>query len=329
MVSCTVQPSVKPPVADKIPHELFDKRNDNYFWMRLSDEQKNAKTADEQTKKVLDYLNSENDYSKAVLKHNDALQKTVYDEIVGRIKKDDESVPYFDNGYYYYIKYSEGKEYPVYFRKKGSLEAPEEILLDVNKLAEGKSFCSVNNLSVSRDNKILVYGVDFVSRRRYTLYFLNIESGSLMPDKIENTTGEAVWANDNLTVFYVTKDPETLRSDKVHRHLLGTPADKDVLVFDEKDEIFSVYLSETKSRKYILINSSQTLTTETRYLDLSKPDGEFKVFEPRKINHEYHVDHLGNEFYIRTNTDSASNFKLMKTTEGKTGKDKLERCCAL
>jgi oligopeptidase B len=320
VVSCTVQPSLKAPVAEKIPHELFDKRNDNYYWMRLSDEQKNAMAPDEQTKKVLDYLTSENDYKKAVLKHNDTLQKRVYDEIVGRIKKDDESVPYFDNGYYYYIKYSEGKEYPVYFRKKGSLEAPEETLLDVNKLAEGKSFCSVNNLSVSRDNKILAYGVDFVSRRRYTIYFLNIESGSLMPDKIENTTGETVWANDNLTVFYVTKDPETLRSDKVHRHVLGTTTDRDVMVFDEKDDIFSVYLSETKSRKYILINSSQTLTTETRYLDLSKPDGEFKVFEPRTINHEYHVDHLGNEFYIRTNTDSASNFKLMKTAEAKTTK---------
>ncbi|TAL61293.1 MAG: S9 family peptidase [Bacteroidetes bacterium] len=320
LFGCSSQPSVKAPVAEKIPHELFDKRTDNYFWMRLSDEQKNAATPDEQTTKVLDYLKKENEYSKAVLKNTEELQKTLYNEIVGRIKKDDQSVPYLDNGYYYYNKYKEGNEYPVYYRKKGSPDAPDEMLLDVNKLAEGKSYCSVNNLSVSKDNKILVYGVDFVSRRRYTLNFQNLESGSLLSDKIENTTGESVWASDNKTVFYVTKDPETLRSDKVFRHKLGTPVDKDVQVYYEKDEIFSVSLSETKSRKYILINSYQTLTSETRFLDITKPDGEFKVFEPRTLNHEYNIDHLGNEFFIRTNTDSATNFKLMKTSDQKTPK---------
>jgi oligopeptidase B len=318
LFGCTSQPSVKAPVAEKIPHELFDKRNDNYFWMRLSDEQKNAATPDEQTTKVLDYLNKENEYSKALLKNTEELQKTLYNEIVGRIKKDDQSVPYLDNGYYYYNKYSEGSEYPVYYRKKASLDAPEEVLLNVNKLAEGKSYCSVNNLSVSKDNKVLIYGVDFVSRRRYTLYFVDLQSGVLLPDKIENTTGESVWAKDNATVFYVTKDLKTLRSDKVFRHKLGTPVDKDVQVYYETDEIFSVNLSETKSRKYIMINSYQTLTTETRFLDITKPDGEFKVFEPRTLNHEYSVDHLGNEFFIRTNTDGATNFKLMKTSEKKT-----------
>jgi oligopeptidase B len=320
LASCNNKPAVKAPVAEKISHELFDKRTDNYFWMRLSDEQKNAKTPDEQTTKVLDYLNKENEYSKTILKNTEVLQKTLYDEIVGRIKKDDQSVPYLDNGYYYYNKYTEGTEYPVYYRKKGSLDAPEEILLDVNKLAAGKSYCSVNNLSVSKNNKILIYGVDFVSRRRYTLNFLSLESGLLIADKIENTTGEAIWAADNKTVFYVTKDPETLRSDKVFRHKLGTEVEKDVIVYNEKDEIFSVNLSETKSRKFILINSTQTLTTETRYLDITKPEGEFKVFEPRSLNHEYSIDHLGNEFYIRTNADSASNFKLMKTAETKTAR---------
>jgi oligopeptidase B len=320
LFGCSSQPAVKAPVAEKIPHELFDKRNDNYFWMRLSDEQKNDSTPDEQTTKVIDYLNLENAYSKTVLKNTEELQKKVYDEIVGRIKKDDQSVPYLDNGYYYYNKYSEAREYPVYYRKKGALDAPEEILLDVNKLAEGKKYCSVNNLSVSRDNKILSYGVDYVSRRRYTLNFIDIQSGSLLPDRIENTTGEAVWAADNKTLFYVTKDPETLRSDKVYRHVIGTPVTNDKLVYNETDEIFSVNLSETKSRKFVLINSTQTLTTEIRYLDLTKPAGEFKVFEPRTLNHEYSVDHLGNEFYIRTNADSASNFKLMKTSESKTSR---------
>lgn len=318
MFSCSTQPIVKPPVAEKIPHELFDKRTDNYFWMRLSDEQKNAKTPDEQTSKVLDYLNKENEYSKTVLKGTAELQKKLYDEITGRIKQDDESVPYYENGFYYYNKYTQGTEYPVYYRKKGSLTAPEETLLDVNKLAAGKNYCSVNSLNVSRDNKILVYGVDLVSRRRYTLNFLDIQTGSLLPDRIENTTGQSVWAADNKTVFYVTKDSITLRSNKIFRHKLGTPPEKDMLVYNEADETFSVNLSQTKSRKFILINSDQTLTTETRYIDASKPDADFKVFEPRTVNHEYRIDHVGNEFYIRTNIDGAANFKLMKTGEGKT-----------
>ena len=171
---------------------------------------------------------------------------------------------------------------------------------------------------MSRDNKVLTYGVDFVSRRRYTLNFIDLQTGSLLSDKIENTTGQSVWAADNKTVFYVTKDNKTLRSDKIFRHRLGTTAEKDLLVFNETDETYSVSLSETKSRKYILINSSQTLASETRYLDATKPDSEFKIFEPRAINHEYHIDHSGKEFYIRTNTGGASNFKLMKTTEAKT-----------
>ncbi len=320
LFSCSDQPAVKAPVADKIPHELPNSRTDNYFWMRLSDEQKNASKPDEQTAKVLDYLNKENAYSKEVLKNTEGLRKTLYDEIVGRIKKDDESVPYLENGFYYYNKYSEGSEYPVYYRKKDTLSAPGEVLLDVNKLAAGKNYCSVTGLTVSRDNKILVYGVDFVSRRRYTLNFVDIKSGSVLPDKIENSTGQSVWAADNKTIFYVTKDNETLRSSKIFKHRLGTAADNDVLVYNETDETFSVSLAETKSRKYILINSNQTLTSETRYIDASKPDAEFKVFEPRKVNHEYNIDHVGNEFYIRTNADSASNFKLMKTEEGKNEK---------
>ena len=319
LFSCTTQTAIKAPVAEKIPHELFNKRIDNYFWMRLSDEQKNALQPDTQTAKVLDYLTKENEYSKTVLKSTEGLQKTLYNEITGRIKKDDESVPYFENGYYYYNKFTEGGEYPVYYRKKGILTAPEEILLDVNKLAAGKNYCSVTGLSVNRDNKILAYGVDYLSRRRYTLNFIDIRTGSLISDKIENTTGQSVWAADNKTIFYVTKDNETLRSSKIFRHRLGTDAGKDDLVYDEKDETYSVSLSETKSRKYILINSTQTLASEIRYLDASKPDEQFKIFEPRAVNHEYKIDHIGNEFYIRTNSNGAANFKLMKTGEQKTG----------
>jgi len=326
LLSCSSQPALKAPVAEKIPHEVFDKRNDNYFWMRLSDEQK-ADSTDAQTKKVLDYLKAENDYAKGVLKTSDELRKNVYDEIVGRIKKDDESVPYLDNGYYYYNKFTEGTEYPVYYRYKATNDTSgvrngrdHSLLLDVNKIAAGKTYCSVNNLSVSKDNKVLAYATDFISRRQYTLNFMDIETGAMLPDRIENTTGEAIWANDNKTVFYVTKDRETLRSDKVFRHQLGTPAEKDVMIYNEKDVTFDVSLSVTKSRKFILINSSQTLTSEVRYLALSDPNGDPKIFELRSVNHEYNIDHLGNEFFIRTNADSASNFKLMKTSEGKTSK---------
>ena len=301
LFACSDRQTVKPPVAEKIPHELFDNRIDNYYWMRLSDEQKNAASPDEQTVKVLDYLNKENEYTKSVLNHTEDIQKTIYDEIVGRIKKNDESVPYLDNGYYYYTQFLEGKEYPVYYRKKGSLDTPEELLLDVNKIAEGQKYCSVTGLNISRDNRILSYGVDLISRRRYTIYFLDLSASQLLPDRIENTTGGTIWAADNKTVFYTTKDPETLRSDRVLRHKLGSDVENDMEVFFEDDETFSVYLEQTKSRKYILINSTHTLASEVRFIDASKPEDEFKVLEPRRMNHEYSVDHLGNSFYIITN----------------------------
>jgi oligopeptidase B len=321
LIACNRQNVVNPPVAEKIPYEVFDGRIDSYFWMRLSDEQKSAETPDEQTAKVLDYLNKENEYKQAVMKHTEDLQKTLYDEITGRIKKDDESVPYLDNGYYYFTRYSEGKEYPVFYRRKATPEAEEELLLDVNKLAEGKDYCSVSRLSVSRDNKILAYGVDYVSRRRYTIYFMDTETDRLLPDKIENTTGNMVWAADNKTLFYTTKDIETLRSDRVMKHRLGSPVENDKEVYYEDDETFSVYVTDTKSHKYILINSRQTLATEVRYIESVKPDGEFRTFEPRNVDHEYQVDHVGITFYIRTNTDEARNFKLMKTAENKTLKE--------
>jgi oligopeptidase B len=236
LVSCSGNLREKPPVAEKVPYTVFDNRIDNYFWMRLSDKQKTDSVPDEQTQKVLDNLNSENEYAEAVMRNTEDLQRTLFDEIVGRIKKDDESVPYFENGYYYYSKYSEGREYPVYYRKKGSLDAPEEILLDVNKLAEGHRFCSVAQLSVSRDNKILAYSLDTISRRRYTLYFLNLESGMLLPDKIDNVSGEMEWAADNKTVFYTGKNFETLRADKILLHRIGDTAMKDDTVYYEADE---------------------------------------------------------------------------------------------
>ena len=321
LFACADKKTVKPPVAEKIPHEIFDKRTDNYFWMRLSNEQKADSIPDEQTQKVLDNLKKENEYSKAIMKHSEDLQKKIYDEIVGRIKKDDESVPYLENGYYYYTKYSEGKEYPVHSRRKGSMDAPEEVILDENKLAEGQEFCSVGELSVSRDGRILAYSVDTVSRRQYDIYFIDLETGKLLPEKIDSVAGQMVWAADGKTLFYTGKDPETLREDKILRHKLGENIVKDDTVYLETDKTFSVYLTETKSKKYIVIQSEQTLTTEARLIDAYKPDLLPVIFEPRKVNHEYQIDHLGGEFYIRTNSDGASNFKLMKTPEGKTAKE--------
>jgi oligopeptidase B len=317
IVAC--KKAVIPPVAEKVPFEVFDKRVDNYYWMRLSDEQKADSVPDEQTQKVIDYLNKENEYKKAVLKHTETLQKTLFDEMVGRIKKDDESVPYLKNGYYYYSKYFEGKEYPVHYRKKGSLEAPEELILDENKLAERQEFCSVGQVSVSRDGKILAYSIDTVSRRQYDIYFIDLESGKYLPETIDSVSGQIVWTADNRTILYAGSDPRTLRDDKILSHKLGENIARDDTVYLETDETFNVYLAETKSRKYIVIQSHQTLSTEARLIDAYKPDAPPVVFEPRKVNHEYQVDHINGEFYIRTNSDGASNFRLMKTAEGKTG----------
>lgn len=310
--------AIKPPVAEKIPFEVFDERIDNYYWMRLSDEQKTASSPDEQTRKVIEYLTKENEYAKAVLKHTETLQKTLFDEMVGRIKKDDESVPYLENGYYYFTRYTEGKEYPIHYRKKGTPDAPEEVILDENKLAEGQEYCSVGQVSVSRDGKILAYSIDTVSRRFYTIYFIDLESGKYLPELIDSVVGQVVWAGDNKTVFYTGKDIVTLRSDKILRHKLGEEIARDDTVFIENDETFSVYLGEAKSRKYIIIQSDQTLSSEVRLVDANDPDALPVIFEPRKVNHEYQVDHLNGEFYIRTNSNGASNFKLMKTAEGKT-----------
>ena len=325
LVSCsrTKQTTeMKPPIAEKVKKELTlhnDTRIDNYFWMRLTDEQKNAEDPDGQTKKVLDYLKAENAYTDAVLKHTEDFQKELYNEIVGRIKKDDESVPYLDNGYYYYTRYEEGNEYPLYCRKNGSLEAEEEIMLNVNDLAEGYEYFNATGISVSPDNKLLAYGTDTVSRRRYTICFKNLETGELLEDKIPNTTGRSVWANDNETVFYTVKNMETLRPEWIKKHKLGIDPAGDKEVFQETDAEFSVGVGKTKSKKYLMIYSRQTLSSEVRYLDANNPDGEFCIIQPREKDLEYGISHYKNYFYIRTNKDGAKNFKLMKTPVDKPG----------
>jgi oligopeptidase B len=321
---CSDRGKVAPPIAEKIPYELTDHgdtRIDNYYWMRLSDEQKSAETPDEQTSKVLSYLNAENAYLESVMEDTEELQEKLFNEMVGRIKQDDESVPALENGYYYYSRYLEGKEYPLYYRKKDAPDAEEELLVDVNVLAEGKNYCSVTSPRISMDNKIMAYGVDYVSRRRYDIHFVNLETGEKFDDILSNTTGSVVWAPDNQTLFYTGKDYETLRSDRIMRHRLGDSQEGDETVFFESDEEFSTGIYLTTSKKYFVIFSSQTLSTEARILRADNPGGDFEVFNPREADHEYSVDHIGNSFYVMTNMDEARNFKLMRVPERSTQKD--------
>ncbi len=254
------------------------------------------------------------------MKPLEPLQEKLYNEIVGRIKQTDLSVPYRSEGYYYYFtRFEEGKDYPVYCRKKGSLEGAEEVLLNVNEMAQGHDYYSVGGLEVSPNNMILSYGVDTVSRRKYTLHFKNLATGEILPDAIVNTTGSAAWADDNKTVFYTQIDDTTLRPQKIFRHVLGTPVESDVLIFHEADETFNVDAYKTKSKKYIFIASSNTLSNEYRFIPADKPTAEFKVFQPRERDLEYDVDHYQDKFYVRTNM-GAKNFRLMTAALDKTGK---------
>lgn len=315
--------SLEAPVAKKIPKELTvhdDTRIDNYFWMRLSDEQKNAETPDAQTQDVLDYLNAENDYLSKAMAHTTELQDKLYNEIVGRIKKDDQSVPVNDNGYSYYTRFEEGDDYALYCRKKLEEGAQEEIMLNGPEMAEGHAYYGFGGRSVSPNNKMLAFAIDTVSRRQYTIYFKNLETGELLEDKLSNTGGSATWANDGKTVFYTTKDPQTLRQNKIVKHVIGTDQSEDVVVYEEKDDTFRCGVGKTKSDAYLVIGSFQTLSTEFRVLDANTPDGEWKVIQPREKNLEYTLDHFEDHFYIRTNKD-AKNFKLVKTPVNKTEKE--------
>ena len=305
--------SIVPPKADKIVKNLEihgDVREDNYYWLN-----------DKENAEVIDYLERENDYYEKMTAHTKDFQKALFEEMKGRIKEDDESVPYKLNGYYYITRYEKNKDYPIYTRKKGSLDAPEEILFDVNEMAEGYSYFNLNGINVSEDNKLVSFGIDTLSRRKYTIYIKNLETGEIMDENIPLTTGGATWANDNKTLFYTRKDEQTLRSNQIYKHALGTPASEDKLIYTEEDETFGTYIYKTKSKKYLVIGSYSTLTTEFRILNANTPNGEFKVFQPRERGLEYSISHYGNNFYVLTNKDNALNFKLMKTSEGKPTKE--------
>lgn len=310
--ACNQKPEPMQPVAKKIPRELMNHGNvriDNYFWMNQREDPE-----------VISYLEEENAYTEAVMKHTKLLQEKLYNEIKSKIKQDDQTVPYPENGYFYYQRMVPDKEYELVCRKKDLQVSREEIMLDLNAMAEGHEYFHLGGTAVSPDNKILAFSLDTVSRRMYTLRFKNLETGAVCSDQIPLTTGRITWANDNKTVYYVLKNEVTLRPDRIMKHLLGTPVSDDREVFFEEDETFEVSVFKTRSRKFLMIVSESTLTTEYRYLDASNPDGVFTVLQPRVRGLEYSADHSGGHFYIRTNLE-ATNFRLMRTPVSKTNKE--------
>ncbi|WP_347372671.1 S9 family peptidase [Aequorivita sp. Q41] len=301
------------PKAEKIYKELKahgDVRIDNYYWLNNPED-----------KKVIDYLNEENAYYDKMTAHTEKFKAALFEEMKSRIKEDDASVPYKLNGYYYITRYETGKDYPIYTRKKGSLEAEEEILFDVNEMAKDYSYYNLSGLNVSEDNNLISFGVDTLSRRKYDIYIKNLKTGEIYPERIPLTTGGATWGSDNKTLFYTRKDEKTLRADRIYRHTLGTDPITDELVYTEEDETFGTYVYKTKSRKYLVIGSYSTLTSEYRVLEANNPTAEFKVFQTRERGLEYSISHFGNDWYVLTNKDKALNFKLMKTSEGETSKE--------
>jgi len=300
---------MKTPQAKKIENILEihgDQRTDHYFWMN-----------DRENPEVIKYLEEENAYAEAMMKETEAFQEELYEEMKARYKKDDESIPYFFNEYWYIVRYEEGKEYPIFCRRHQTLENPEEIILDVNILAEGHDFFEVANVAVSPNNELVSFSEDHVGRRIYSLNFKNLKTGEILSDIIENTTGKAVWANDNKHIFYIRKD-ESLRAYQVYRHELGTDPSEDVLIFHEEDETFDVNVFKTKSLEYIFLASSSTISDEHHFIPSDNVFAEWKVIQPRIDDLEYSVEHYKDEFYIITNADDATNFKIVKT--------KIENC---
>ncbi len=291
------------PQAPKKPQLLEihgHQRQDWYYWMN-----------NRENPEVIDYLNAENNYLKEVMKPTESLQKQLFEEMKGRIKEQDESVPYFKSGYFWYSRFEKGSEYPVFCRKFGSLEAQEEVILDVNILAEGKSYYQVGQATCSTNQQLLAFAADEVGRRIYTIHFKNLTTQEILKDQIPEVTGNFVWAADQKSVFYSKQDPETLRSYQVFKHILGTPSTQDLLIYEEMDEEFSCVVHKTKSEKYILIHSESTISSEVRFISADQPTAPFQILQARIPHLEYAADHYGDHFYIRTN-DQAQNFKLVK-----------------
>lgn len=299
---------MKQPKAKKIAKTLTKHnhtRIDNYYWLN-----------DRENSEVIDYLNAENSYTEYMMKDTEVLQDEIYNEIIGRIKQTDVSVPYDYNGYSYTTKFEKGKEYPIYCRKQLKSEKGEQIFLDGNAMAEGHSYFQIGDWEFSSDNNLLAYSTDTVSRRKYDIYLKDIKTGNLIDEVITNTTGTVIWANDNRTVYYEVKD-KTLRSYQIYKHTIGNKVSSDVLVYEETDSTFDVEVYKTKSDSYIVISSESTLSSECRILDANNPDGEFRVFQARIPEMEYSIDHQNGRFLVLTN-NKAVNFRLMEVGENNT-----------
>ena len=297
------QPRPMPPVAPQRPHthtHFGVGRDDPYYWLRDRDDPE-----------VLRYLEAENAHTAAETAALKPLEDALFAEIVGRIKQDDATAPVFDRGFFYYARYEEGKEYPIYARRRGSMEAPEEVLIDGNARAAGHDFYSVGAYEVSDDGRLLAWAEDTVGRRIYTVRFRDLTAGADLPDVLSPATPSLAWAADDRTLFFGRQDPETLRAYRVVRHTLGADPAADPVVFQEDDDEFSVDVGRSKSRRFVLASSDQTLTTEWRYLDAATPDAPFRVVRPRERGHEYAVEHAGDRWYVRTNERGAENFGLM------------------
>ena len=291
-------------MVKKIPTRLETHghvRVDDYYWLRERD-----------NPEVIRYLNQENDFAAKAMVHTQEFEKKLFEEIKARIKQTDLSVPYKRDDYFYYTRFEAGKEYPIYCRKQGSLDEAEQVMLDGNILAQGHEFFSIGGSAVSSGQDLLAYAIDTQGRRIHTAYFKNLATGVLLPDVIPTVTENLVWGNDNRTLFYGKQDETTLRQHQIWRHIVGSDPATDQLVYQEDDETFSVYISKTKSKKYLMLVSAQTISHEYRYLDADQPRGEFTMFLPRARGHEYQVDHIDDRFIIRTN-DQAKNFRLMAT----------------
>jgi oligopeptidase B len=296
----------------KIPMKLEKHghvRVDDYYWLRERDRPE-----------VVRYLNEENEYAAKEMAHTREFEEKLFEEIKGRIKQTDMSVPYKRDDYYYYVRYEPGKEYPIYARKRGSLDQFEEIMLDANVLAAGHEFFSIGGSAVSSGQDIFAYAVDTQGRRIHTAFLKNLTTGEMLPDVLPNVTENLVWANDNKTLFYGKQDETTLRQFQIYRHIVGTDPSEDHLVYQEDDETFVAYIFKTKSKKLLMIVSSHTSSQEYRYLEADQPTGEFKIFQPREREHEYHVEHFNDRFIIRTN-DQAKNFRLMSAPIDKTARE--------
>ncbi len=305
---------ITPPTVEKNNKEFVlhgDKRIDHYYWLNERD-----------NPKVLDYLRAENAYLDTMMAATKPLQEKLFQELKGRIKEKDESLPYKDNGYWYYSRFEEGKQYPVFCRKKETLEAPEEIMFDQNKMAEGHKFYHIGTRRVSDNNELVAFTTDSVSRRLYHLQVKNLKTGETYPDEILNVDGGSVeWASDNKTFFYVKKDVTTLLPYQVWRHVLGSDPKSDVLVYEEKDNRFYIDVDRSKSKKYILIESNMNeVSTEIQLLEASNPTGKFRVFQPRQQNFQYFIEHFNDKFYVHTDWN-APNFRMMETPENKTGRE--------